>query len=82
MIVIPLSGMAAWGKTILGKHPEYANFTVFGLFPIPHFSMDWLASIHGLGANLAMVLLFLHVAAALKHQFYDKDRLLMRMVPR
>ena len=82
MIVIPLSGMAQWGKSILGKHPEYANFTVFGLFPVPHFSMDWLGSIHGIGVNVAMALLFLHVAAALKHQFIDKDRLLMRMVPR
>ena len=82
MIVIPLSGMAEWAKSILGKHPQYADLTFFGLFAIPHFSADWLGSIHGLGVNIAMVLLFLHVAAALKHQFVDKDRLLMRMVPR
>lgn len=81
MILIPLSGMAEWGKAIAGRHPEYANFTVFGLFPIPYFSMNWFANLHGIGVNVAMALVFIHVAAALKHQFFDKNRLLVRMAP-
>ena len=81
MILIPLSGMAEWGKSISGKHPEFANLNFLGLFPIPHYSMDWFGSLHGLMTNAAMFLLFLHVAAALKHQFIDKDNLLMRMSP-
>ena len=79
MILIPLSGMAEWAKSIAKKHPEYADLTFFNLFPIPHFSMDWFGNLHGLGNNVAMVLLFAHVAAALKHQFIDKDRVINRM---
>ncbi len=81
MIGIPLSGMAQWGKAIAGKHPEYANLNFFGLFPIPHYSMNWFGSLHGLMTNAAMFLLFLHVAAALKHQFVDKGNMLQRMSP-
>ena len=81
MILIPLSGMAQWDKSIAGKHPEFANFDFFGLFPIPHYSMSAFGSLHGLMTNAAMFLLFLHVAAALKHQFVDKDNMLKRMSP-
>ncbi|MEP6826713.1 MAG: cytochrome b [Aestuariivirga sp.] len=82
MILIPLSGMAEWGKSIAGKSPEFASLDFFGLFPIPHFSMPAFGSLHGLMSNAAMALLFLHVAAALKHQFVDKDNMLKRMSPR
>lgn len=81
MIFIPLSGMAEWDKSINGKHPEFANFNFFGLLPIPHYSLSWFGGLHGLMTNLAMFLLFLHVAAALKHQFIDKDKLINRMAP-
>lgn len=81
MIVIPLSGMAQWGRAIAGKHADYANLNFLGLFPIPHYSMNWFGSLHGLMVNAAMFLLFLHVAAALKHQFVDRDNMLQRMSP-
>ncbi|WP_300541507.1 cytochrome b [Maricaulis sp.] len=38
-------------------------------------------SIHGAGGWPILVLFGLHVAAALKHQFVDKDGLLARMIP-
>ena len=82
MILIPLSGMAQWGKSIAGKHPDFASLTFFGLFPIPHYSLGAFGSLHGLMTNAAMALLILHVAAALKHQFVDKDNMLRRMSPR
>ena len=82
MILIPLSGMAQWNKSIVGKYPEFADLDFFNLFPIPHYSMPAFGSLHGLMTNAAMVLLFLHVAAALKHQFLDKDNMLKRMSPR
>ena len=81
MILIPLSGMAQWDKSIAGKHPDYASLDFFGLFPIPHYSLTWFGSLHGLTTNAAMFLVFLHVAAALKHQFVDKDNMLKRMSP-
>jgi cytochrome b561 len=79
MIFIPLSGMADLSRSIAGKHPEFADLNFFGLFPIPHFTMSWFGGLHGAMANLAMFLLFLHIAGALKHQFIDKDGLLKRM---
>ena len=81
MIVIPLSGMAEWDRSIAGKHPEFADLGFFNLFAIPHYSMPWFGSLHGAMTNLTMFLLALHVAAALKHQFIDKDGLLSRMSP-
>ena len=36
---------------------------------------------HELAAKLLYVLLFLHVAAALKHHFVDRDGVLGRMLP-
>lgn len=81
MILIPLSGMAALDHAIIGKHPEFANLTFFGLFTIPHFSLSWFGSAHDLMTKLAIGLLVLHVGAALKHQFIDKDNLLKRMSP-
>ncbi len=82
MILIPLSGMAEFDRSIAGKHPEFAQLTFFGLSSIPHFSMNWFGKLHGAMTNITMGLLFLHVAAALKHQFVDKDGTLSRMSPR
>ena len=81
MILVPLSGMAALDHSIAGKHPEFASLTFFGLFTIPHFSLSWLGSAHDLMTKLAIGLLILHVGAALKHQFIDKDNILKRMSP-
>lgn len=81
LLLIPLTGLADLARTIAGKHPEYASLTFFGLFPVPYFSMPWFGDLHGLLTNLMWALLGLHVAAALKHQFIDKDRLINRMLP-
>lgn len=40
-----------------------------------------LKELHGFLANLLMGLVVIHIGAALKHQFVDKDRLLERMRP-
>jgi cytochrome b561 len=81
LFLIPLSGMAALGRSIAGKHPEFSSLTIFGLFAAPSFSLSWLGSTHDLMTKLAIGLLILHVVAALKHQFIDKDNLLKRMSP-
>ena len=57
----------------------------FGLFELPDLVDkdkalgDQLKLIHELLANGLMVLVGLHILAALKHQFIDKDGLLGRM---
>ncbi|MGQ0708410.1 MAG: cytochrome b [Rhodoferax sp.] len=76
--VVPLLGWA---------YSSAAGFPVvwFGVLPLP----DWVGADkalaeaikpwHGLAAYALLGLVVLHVAAALKHQFVDKDGLLERM---
>jgi cytochrome b561 len=40
-----------------------------------------LGDIHGFLSNLLLVLIGVHVAAALYHHFWIKDRVLLRMLP-
>ena len=77
---IPLVGWAYSSAT--GFQVVY-----FGVLPLP----DWVAKNADLAAQLKLLhrvlayslaaLVMLHIAAALKHQFIDKDGLLTRMNP-
>jgi cytochrome b561 len=78
MAAVPLLGWA---------YSSASGFPVvwFGVLPLP----DWVApdkqlaaqlkDIHAIAAYSLLALIVLHVAAALKHQFVDRDRLLARM---
>ena len=78
--IVPLTG---WAYSSAAGFP----IVVFGVLPLP----DWvpadkaLAEIikpwHQLMAWTLAALVFLHVAAAIKHQFVDKDGLISRMLP-
>ena len=65
------------------------NFPVswFGILTLPDFiepsteSFQALQSAHGFMAQALLVLALLHVAAALKHHFIDRDTVLRRMLP-
>lgn len=78
--LVPLTGWA---------YSSAAGFPIvwFGVLPLPDFvSPDkaLAAAIkpwHGIAAYGLAALVALHVAAALKHQFIDRDRLLDRMWP-
>ncbi|MBB34069.1 MAG: cytochrome B [Hirschia sp.] len=89
MIGLPLTGWilvsaSARGlPTVLFGAIEWPHLAVFSslsaetkraLHPI-------LENLHGKQAWVVIVLLVLHVGAALKHQFLDKDRLIARMAP-
>jgi cytochrome b561 len=95
-ILIPLSGWiyvsAAW--SIPDDRPLNVATSWFGLFTVPHLPglteasdamRRWTAvksmSAHSLLVWGAIVLVALHIGAALKHQFVDRDGLLARMVP-
>lgn len=60
----------------------------FGFGPIFQWPEDspmvagWVNSIHGFAADVILILLIFHVAAALYHHFIKKDSLIMRMMPR
>lgn len=81
LFALPLTG---WAMS------SAANFSVsyFHLFTLPNFvSPDkglkqTLENVHGLLATLLMIFAAIHVVAALKHHFFDRDGVLLRMLGR
>ena len=82
LIVLPLTGWLAFGE-VSAELPALAGTTIFGAMPVPAvpFTAGIFSDIHSLGSNLAMFLIGVHVLAALKHQFIDKDGIFGRMLP-
>ena len=95
-LALPLTGWAyvsaGWAAEL--DKPLAVATSWFGLFEAPHWSaISGMAeearrafafqaiSAHSLLAWAAIVLIGLHVGAALKHQFLNKDDLLGRMIP-
>ncbi|WP_199553837.1 cytochrome b [Sandaracinobacteroides hominis] len=83
MILIPLSGWAMVSASPLGFPTMW-----FGLFEWPHLPItpgkqgaDAASEAHEILAFSAAALVVLHVAAALKHHFWDRDDVLARMLP-
>lgn len=81
IIGVPLAG---WFVISTSRYPS----VFFFLFEIPHLpGADVLShgaweEVHEIAAKLVVGLLVLHVGAALKHHYIDKDGVLARMVPR
>lgn len=80
MLAIPLSG---W----LMSSAKGFQTVYLGLIPIPDLLAkdealgETLAAVHAVLAYTLMVLLTVHVAAALKHHWVDRDDVLVRMLP-
>ncbi|MDP1976585.1 cytochrome b [Undibacterium sp.] len=80
MFAVPLSG---YFYTLAAGYPV----VYLGLFELPVLIgpnpeiKGSLKELHEILNNIMLVLVLLHVAAALKHHFYDKDGLLHRMRP-
>lgn len=82
-VALPLAGWAL--------HSAYTGggpVSIFGLFAIPGLplaqdkaSAALFRELHELFGTLLFILLALHIAAALKHQFADKDGTMRRIVP-
>jgi cytochrome b561 len=83
MIGMPRGGLiaasAAEPPTLLFNNPDL----VLPKLPVPQTEgfQSISASLHGAGGWAIFVLTGLHVAAALKHQFINKDGLMARMIP-
>jgi cytochrome b561 len=81
LIGMPLGGWLA--SSAAGRDISFYGLFNWPLLPIgggreaAGFFMDG----HELAAKFLYVLLFLHVAAALKHQFLDRDNELRKMLP-
>ena len=82
LIGIPLTGWLATPK-FLSEEGAMMGVTVFGAFPLPGAPSLGLPmkGLHELGANIGIALLALHVLAALKHHFINRDGVLRRMLP-
>lgn len=96
MIAMPLTGWVyvSTGWAVTTDHPLAVATSWFGLFGIPHIGFVEQAAeaarrniafasmgAHSLMAWGAVVLVALHVGAALKHQFLNRDGVLAHMVP-
>jgi cytochrome b561 len=90
MVLLPLTG---W--IIVSASPTNIRTLLYGAIPWPHLgfvhslvlaqrkSVEAVSTgIHHLLLYILCGLVLLHVSAALKHQFYDQDDLLARMLPR
>lgn len=81
MFALPLSGWLAYTEHVrrsLGMRP--ASWFGFRIPLLPDFGVNW-HFIHNWGGKLVLAFIALHVMAALKHHFYDKDDTLKRMLP-
>jgi cytochrome b561 len=83
MIGLPLTGWLAFGEFVQ-EEPAMAVVRIFGAFSIPSPPLwgEAAADIHEIGSKIAIALTALHVLAALKHQFINRDGTLWRMLPR
>ncbi|MGD1923576.1 MAG: cytochrome b [Paracoccaceae bacterium] len=86
IVVMPLSGWLMSSASPLQDSYGIKNM-VFGLFELPDPFIPGTEALESLFANIhfftaiTLVLLLLgHVAAALKHHFINRDRVLMRML--
>jgi cytochrome b561 len=80
MFALPLSGWLAYTEHVrrsLGMRP--ASWFGFRIPLLPDFGVNW-HFIHNIGGKLLLFLIAVHVAAALKHHFYDKDDTIKRML--
>ncbi|MFC3303015.1 cytochrome b [Parvularcula lutaonensis] len=83
IIGIPLTGWAMVSASTLGIDTK-----IFFLIPVPHLpvpqgeeQVEFWIEVHELLAKATIGLLVLHVGAALKHHFHDRDDILIRMLP-
>lgn len=80
LITVPLFG---WLMSSARSFPV----SWFGIVTLPDLVgpdravYEWLHAAHGIAANALGVLALIHMAAALKHHFVDRDDVLLRMLP-
>ncbi len=91
MIGLPLTG---WAMVSVGPRLVQHPMSLYNLVPWPaigpltqvpaaqvHATHEAFEAAHGLVGKLAYGLIVLHVGAALKHQFIDRDAVAARMAP-
>ena len=92
LFYVLMIGMPLLGWAMVSASPLGLPTIVYGLFEWPHIGMlaeldnkkpveDALKLAHRTGGYLMAGLVVLHIGAALKHHFVDRDGVLSRMVP-
>ncbi len=83
MIGLPVSGWLAFSAELV-RTPELNEVLAFGMIAIPTSPISGLPAddIHNAGSKIALVLIALHVIAALKHQLMDDVDVFGRMRPK
>jgi cytochrome b561 len=80
LFAVPLTG---WALATV----DHQYITIFGLFELPRLraaaalTEDQLEEVHEALFNLLLGLAALHIAAALKHHFFDRNNVLRSMLP-
>ena len=80
LIVMPLSGLIM--STAAGYPPNFFGWYQIPMF-IPHNKeiASYFFNIHSISGFTLMILVGLHIVAALKHHFINRDGILKRMLP-
>jgi cytochrome b561 len=92
LFYVLIIGMPLIGWAIVSASPLNLPTMLYGLVPWPNMPVlpdlenkreigHALDSVHETGAYILAALLVLHVAAALKHHWFDRDDVLTRMAP-
>lgn len=87
MLALPITG---W--IMVSASPLNLDTLLFGVIPWPHIppfpelaNKESIASAfhdyHEIASSVLIVLVLAHIGAALKHHFFDKDTILLRMLP-
>lgn len=81
MLLLPLTGWAMVSRPLKRRPLDF-----FGLFDVPYLPVTQQAgaaarNAHGLLGWVLLALLVIHIAAALRHHFLLRDRVLARMLP-
>lgn len=79
MVVMPIAGYL--GSTFSGYPIKYFGLTVPGWGWKDDALKDFFSTVHYSTARCFMVLIGLHIAAAIKHLMVDRDRVFARMLP-
>ncbi|HEY1072008.1 cytochrome b [Brevundimonas sp.] len=81
LLIMPLTGWLA--SSAAGRDISWFGLFQWPLLPIGggREAAGQFMDVHEIVAKLLYVLIFLHVAGALKHQFINRDNVLHRMIP-
>jgi cytochrome b561 len=82
LIGIPLTGWLAFGDSC-ARSPRWPRSGSWRILACPPLLMSGEAAkeVHEIGSKIHDRLVALHVLAALKHQFVDRDGIFRRMLP-